>query len=249
MRWYWVKMTRFLKKNKSLQVVIFFRKYFNGWHKQCVRTLRPLTLFSVGPPIGDSEIQDIKKEPKMPLPFGHTAIGWAVYETTRGTRSRDRQPARGSRIVAIVFAAVLANLPDLDVLFGLIYYGNGEAIHRGPTHSLVFALLAGYIASKLWWLWRYIPRFGFGLCFMLIFSHVLADMLLTSSPVSLLWPMELYFSSGHSGWGQVVHMVFFQSAWDAGIVAVCLIYVNALRFFRGKTSLFPLFAFARRRFK
>lgn len=185
----------------------------------------------------------------MPLPLGHTAIGWAAYETAQDSTSRAVPPSLRSRVAPIAFVTVLANLPDLDVLFGLIFFGNGSAIHRGPTHSLLFALLAGFLASKLWRIWRHIPRFNFGLCFTIVFSHIVADMLLTSAPVSMLWPLEIFFSQGHNGWGQVVHMVLFQSVGDVGLVLACLIYVNIFRLLRRRAPAFPLFAFARRRAK
>jgi membrane-bound metal-dependent hydrolase YbcI (DUF457 family) len=185
----------------------------------------------------------------MPLPLGHTAIGWAAYETTRNAPAGDAPHTVRKRIAQLFFVTVLANLPDLDVLFGLIFFGNGSAVHRGPTHSLLFAILAGYLASKLWRLSSWMPRFGFGLCSLLIFSHVGADMLLTSAPVSLLWPLDLYFSPGHNGWGQVVQMVLSQSIQDVGIFLVSLLYVFMLRYARSKAQVFPIFAFVKRRVK
>lgn len=177
----------------------------------------------------------------MPFPVGHTAIGLAAYETARS------KPACGSRAATILFITLLANLPDVDILIGLIFQGNGAAYHRGPTHSLLFALLFGFIASHAWRLWSRIPRLGFGLCSLLIFSHVVADMFLTSAPVSLFWPLEIYGSPGHSTWGQVINIVLFQSVQDAGIAVVALLYVMALRFIRGAVQGHPLWAFARKR--
>lgn len=185
----------------------------------------------------------------MPLPLGHTAIGWAAYETTNVSPPPRGEHTLISRIPSFALVAVLANLPDVDVLFGLLFHGNGAAFHRGPTHSLLFALVTGYLASHGWRLWRRIPRFGFGLCAMLVFSHVVADMLLTSAPVSLLWPLELHMTTGHNDWGQVVHMVLFQSIQDAGIVAGSVIYIAGLRFLRRKRPVFTKLAFARRRVK
>jgi membrane-bound metal-dependent hydrolase YbcI (DUF457 family) len=196
-----------------------------------------------------SELENILQEKKMPLPLGHTAIGWAAHETTRNSLTGDEHHTFRTRITQFSFVTVLANLPDLDVLFGLIFFGNGSAVHRGPTHSLLFAILVGYLASKLWRLSPRIPRFGFGLCFLLIFSHIVADMLLTTAPVSLLWPLDLYFTPGHNGWGQVMQMVLFQSIRDVGIFLVSLIYVFVLRFARSKAPVFSLFAFAKRRIK
>ncbi len=163
----------------------------------------------------------------MPLPLGHTAIGLAAYETVQ---NRDHDYSRWGTFALIT---VLANLPDVDILAGLLFQGNGNFFHRGPTHSLLFAILAGYAVSHLWRLWDRIPRLGFPLCFGMVFSHVLADMLFTSSPVSLLWPFQLYFSPGFSGWETVMHTVLHQSIRDGGIIAACVLYIGLLRVVRG----------------
>ena len=167
----------------------------------------------------------------MPLPIGHTAIGLAAYETLPVSRN---QP---SRLAVIAYITVLANLPDIDVLAGLLLNGNGAAFHRGPTHSLIFAVLAGVIASQMGMLWSRIPRFGFGLSFVLIFSHVLADLLFTASPVSLFWPLEVYWTPGYNSWSQVVQTILFKSIQDVGIVAAGLVYLLALRYLRSGLSL------------
>lgn len=159
----------------------------------------------------------------MPLPLGHTAIGWAVLES--GRREEDAPPLLGR----VLLVTLLANLPDLDVLLGLLLHGNGNALHRGPTHSLVFALLAGWAAAQLWRLGPWVPRISFRMGFLLVFSHVAADLLFTSAPVSLFWPLEVNFSGGYSGWGTVLHAVVFRSLQDAGIAAGCLGYLLLLR--------------------
>lgn len=179
----------------------------------------------------------------MPFPIGHTAIGLAVYETAQ------TKPVYTSRTAYIIYITVLANLPDMDILFGLILQDNGAAFHRGPTHSLLFALLFGFLASQFYRLWPRIPRLGFGLCSLLIFSHVAADMFLTASPVSLFWPLEIYWSQDHSTWIQVIDMVLFQSIQDAGIAVAVLAYMMVLRFVRGAVHKRPLLAFVWRRFR
>lgn len=159
----------------------------------------------------------------MPLPLGHSAIGWALSETGRREEDTSSLPGR------LLLVTLLANLPDLDVLLGLLLYGNGNALHRGPTHSLVFALLAGWAAAHLWRLGPRVPRVSFRMGFLLVFSHVAADLLFTSAPVSLFWPLAVHFSEGYSGWGTVVHAVVFRSLQDAGIAAACLGYLVLLR--------------------
>lgn len=159
----------------------------------------------------------------MPFPLGHTAIGVATYESTR------KEGVCNSRIGLLIYITLLANLPDLDILFGLLSQGNGMAFHRGPTHSLLFAVTAGYLASRAGRRWAFVPQLEFGICTLLIFSHVAADMLLTASPVSLLWPFEIYWSQAHHGWSDVIHMALFQGVQDFIIAAGVTVYLVVLR--------------------
>lgn len=179
----------------------------------------------------------------MPLPIGHTAIGLAAAETLNSAT------AKHSRVAQFIFVVILANLPDIDMLAGLFAYGNGAVFHRGPTHSLLFALIAGYAASHLWRIWRRIPRLGSQLCILLVFSHIVADMLLTSAPVSLLWPLENNPLTGYSGWGDVIQMVAFQNVQDAGIVLAVLLYLLVLRTIRSGIAVPKPFAELKRRLK
>jgi hypothetical protein len=162
----------------------------------------------------------------MPFPLGHTAIGLATYKTVEGA---EKETAQWKLLAAIT---VLANLPDIDVVLGLIAQGNGNLFHRGPTHSLLFALVTGYLASQAWRLGRQIPRLRFGPCFLIVFSHVLADMVFTASPVSLLWPFEVHWSGGSSGWGQIAHAVVFDSLQDVGSLSGAVVYILILGMIR-----------------
>ena len=71
----------------------------------------------------------------MPLPLGHTAIGLATYELANNYDSGL------SRVKIFIFVTFLANIPDIDVFAGLLLEGNGNAFHRGPTHSILFAIV------------------------------------------------------------------------------------------------------------
>ena len=87
----------------------------------------------------------------MPLPIGHSAIGFATHSLI----SNDK--ANFNKWHMAIFIILFSNLPDMDVLFGLILQNNGSAFHRGPTHSILFAFIMGYIASKSSKIWSYIP--------------------------------------------------------------------------------------------
>ncbi len=168
----------------------------------------------------------------MPLPLGHAAIGWTTH-----TLIGRKQPSLWNWRKAL-FITLLANLPDIDIVAGLMLYGNGSALHRGPTHSLLFALLTGLLSANVWRLGRFFPRVDFRICFSLILSHVLADLLLTSAPISFCWPFEVNWSLGHTGWADIFNSILFDSFQDAGIIIGCvavLLFSNLVRrkrFFR-----------------
>lgn len=167
----------------------------------------------------------------MPLPLGHTAIGLATYELG------NHNDSTLSRIKIFIFLTMLANLPDLDVIAGLLIKWNGNAFHRGPTHSLVFALIMGYLASRAWKFSAHIPKLKFEICSLIILSHVLADFFFTSAPVSFFWPFEVSWCLGYSGWGDVLTSIFFQGFRDAGIIvgsAALIILARSIRAYRLK---------------
>jgi len=161
----------------------------------------------------------------MPLPLGHTALGLITYETGTG----DSAFRRWKRFV---FIAVLANLPDIDVVIGLMFKWNGNAFHRGPTHSLVFALTAGFLVYFAARRWLGIQGISYRLSAMLILSHVLADALLTDSSVSFFWPLEVYWSQGHAGWTDIVHSIIFEGFKDGWIVLCCGVGIVLIRLAR-----------------
>ena len=160
----------------------------------------------------------------MPLPLGHATIGLAVHSVLR---SSDSGRTSWKTLALVVF---LANLPDTDMLVGLIFEGNGNAFHRGPTHSLLFACIMGLLASHAWRFWSVVPRVSFLWAFLLVLSHVVADAVFTTSPVSFLWPLQVNWSVGHSGWTDVIASVALGSYRDAGIVLGfgLLIVINEL---------------------
>jgi hypothetical protein len=153
----------------------------------------------------------------MPLPLGHSTIGF----TTHSLVCKEVSNLHPWRTLAAI--AILSNLPDLDVLLGLLVHGNGNAFHRGPTHSLLFALVLGLGASNAWRLWSKIPRFYFTTGFLLIFSHILADMAFTSTPISFFWPLDVHWSGGHSGLSDILGEVLFGNYQDVTIIGECAV--------------------------
>jgi len=104
----------------------------------------------------------------MPLPIAHSAIGFATHNLCSARTGLTRWKA----VAGIV---LLSNLPDVDVLLGIVFYGNGNVFHRGPTHSLVFALI-GDFSHRVLGLWSQLAKLSFRICFLLILSHVGTDL-------------------------------------------------------------------------
>ena len=151
----------------------------------------------------------------MSLPIGHATIGFTAYSLF----CRNGSSLGGWKVPLGIL--VLSNLPDVDVALGIVLQGNGSAFHRGPTHSLVFALVAGFLAYRVWELWLQWPKLSFKVCFLLILSHILADAALTSSPISFFWPFVVNWSGGHSGLTHVVNSVLFENYQDMPIILGC----------------------------
>ena len=151
----------------------------------------------------------------MSLPLGHLAIGMTAYDLC----SDNVSVFRHWRTAALV--AVLANLPDIDMIIGLILQGNGSAFHRGPTHSIIFALLMSLLAANGWKIMPRLPRIGFPVCFIIIMSHLLADFFFSGGgQVSFFWPLAVGYSDGYRDWGNVVYAAL-QVYKDFGIIMGC----------------------------
>ena len=151
----------------------------------------------------------------MPLPIGHAAIGFATHRFCNGNESSC------SRWKILLGILIVPNLPDVDVVLGIVFTGNGNVFHRGPTHSMVFALIGGFLASGLWRLCSQLPKFSFRICFLLILSHIFADSVFTSSPISFFWPIKVYWNAGYSGLADVVNLVLFGNHRDGKIIVGC----------------------------
>jgi membrane-bound metal-dependent hydrolase YbcI (DUF457 family) len=163
----------------------------------------------------------------MPLPLGHATVGLAIHDSC----SKDKSPFGQWKVALSV--AIIANLPDVDVVIGLLFQGNGNIFHRGPTHSLILALFMGLLASNAWKIWSQFPRLGFKTCFLVILSHLIGDFFFTPSPVSFFWPLEVHWSSGFSGWADVINSVFMRALEDAPIILGCAVVITLNRLIRG----------------
>ena len=103
----------------------------------------------------------------MPTTLAHAVVGLAANKAV---------PVRffESTWAELATVAVLANLPDIDFLPGLLM-GDPGRFHHGPTHTILAAVAAGLLVGLLWWrlrggFWRFAA-----LGFLVYLSHLLAD--------------------------------------------------------------------------
>lgn len=151
----------------------------------------------------------------MPLLIAHSAIGFTTYHLC-GTNESGFTSWK-----ALPGMVIFSCLPDVDVLLGIVFHGNGNVFHRGPTHSLMFAFVGGFFASKVWALWPQLPKFSLRICFLLILSHVVADFVFTRSPISIFWPITVNWIDGHIGLRRVVNLALLGNYQDAKIMIGC----------------------------
>jgi membrane-bound metal-dependent hydrolase YbcI (DUF457 family) len=121
----------------------------------------------------------------MPLPLAHSIVGYSVAAAS-GIRFRRET------MTAILFAVVVANLPDSDFLPGALA-GEPVLYHRTVAHTLPAAIVCGLIVGIV--LTRFGKRFWeITLLGTVVFaSHLVADMFDltgTNFGVQILWPLS-----------------------------------------------------------
>jgi membrane-bound metal-dependent hydrolase YbcI (DUF457 family) len=101
-----------------------------------------------------------------------------------------------------VLLILVANLADVDFLFGLGAGTDANALHHGFTHSFLAAFVAALSVSCLWPIavtfWRSVALY-----FLAYSSHLLIDLFTgtklgwnsTGSGIPLLWPWQKGFAS------------------------------------------------------
>lgn len=132
----------------------------------------------------------------MPLPVGHSMMGYVLHETLGGKKVRlqtaDKPWATWKTLLLFVF---LANLPDLDFLAGF-FMGEPHLYHRHfVSHSIGAAAVVGCMVA-LCFGWRDWRRFAWHVLLFgsVYFSHVFLDAFShdTARPfgVPMFWPFS-----------------------------------------------------------
>lgn len=122
----------------------------------------------------------------MCTPIGHGLLGYSISQNQLAMQSQAKW--------AFLSALILANLPDIDYLFGAAA-GYPNRHHQTWTHSLVFAAGVSFLFGVGYGLARqsFSGKF-FLIVFLILLSHLILDMLGndTRPPygIQLFWPFN-----------------------------------------------------------
>ncbi|MFN7709441.1 MAG: metal-dependent hydrolase [Holosporales bacterium] len=169
-------------------------------------------------------------------PLTHASIGAVVAQATR-----QRRLGR----TALLAAAIVSMLPDLDVIIGYIWGPWAMLVHhRGFTHSLWFPPLAGPLLAYGFWRWRRRshPHEGYlewaGLFTFVLLLHPLND-LATSYGTKLLAPFSNHSFAIHAIgvidftftgillFSLMLGLILRRQAWREGVAWVALTLAGA----------------------
>ncbi len=122
----------------------------------------------------------------MATTVAHGLIGIVVYCATREARSLSSGDTKlPLNVGVLLLAALVANIPDMDMVVGLLLQGDHRVFHGGISHTLFFAGAAGFM---VWLLAKHSHhRAGLSIALTLILlSHVMVDIF--TGPVIGFYP-------------------------------------------------------------
>jgi hypothetical protein len=131
----------------------------------------------------------------MPSPIAHSLVGAGAFlALTPETGLKPLSSTLWEKREELLFFIALANLPDLDMVVGLLLHHNAETFHGLFSHSLFGAILMALAASLIYPIGN--GRKTFLVAFSLILLHDLMDF--SASPnlrdpgpgVSLFFPLS-----------------------------------------------------------
>jgi membrane-bound metal-dependent hydrolase YbcI (DUF457 family) len=135
-------------------------------------------------------------------PVAHSFAGFWTFMLLTARLKVSLSRACRQYLPQLVLLLLLANLADVDFLFGLGAGGNANALHHGFTHSLAAAVFVAIAVSCVWRIaagfWRSVI-----LCFLAYSSHLLIDLCTgdrlgwnaTGYGIPLFWPWTKEFRS------------------------------------------------------
>ena len=129
----------------------------------------------------------------MPSPIAHSVSGYLLAKFL--PLKQIKFPYSQTSYWLAFYPVSIAIFADFDFIAQLV---TGENYHRGPTHSLMFAMLISVIlALPISYLWKYSYRAIFSSNLLLYCSHLLLDLFSNGGKgIELFWPFtDVFFKS------------------------------------------------------
>ena len=181
----------------------------------------------------------------MPLWGSHIAIGAVGYQF--GFKSNFN---KWWKIVVLI--AILTGLPDIvDFSLGFILADANSLYdyHYGITHTIYFAVIAGYFVSmgipqKMNWLSWQSHWVNFVFCFLLISSHSLADFISNKQMALFFHPLGAALPDRDLGVMDFLGNFFSYKIRDVKIMAICVGFIVSIQLIKFMFKKRRIFRFA-----
>lgn len=160
----------------------------------------------------------------MPSPIAHSVAGYALSQLPI---SKANLPGRLLSITpwAALYGIVVSVLPDLDFIPQIL---TGIRFHRGPSHSLLAAVLVSFVITLGVYSIRRQTRFTelFLLTFGIYSAHLLMDIFTAGGDgLRVLWPLsDQYFKSPFAIFPRVRHDLGLWNIAHLTFISVELLY-------------------------
>jgi membrane-bound metal-dependent hydrolase YbcI (DUF457 family) len=158
--------------------------------------------------------------------------------TTYAALVRDPARTSASRVRLWSTIALLSILPDIDMLWGLVLHGNAMTYHRGPTHSILFAITVGALYANLSRRLAGLPKLTRLTAGSIVFTHVAADYLFSPASVSFFWPLAVYWAPGTKSLQDVMYVLVARSFQDVTIIIACILMGGLIHWSRRQVASF-----------
>ncbi len=163
----------------------------------------------------------------MPSPILHSVAGYAL---SRLPLAQKQLPGQLSFMpIAALYGIFVSDMPDLDFIPQLL---TGIRFHRGPSHTLVAAILVSVLLALIICQIKRSRRYRelFTLTFIFYSTHLLMDFFTAGGDgMRLLWPLsEQFFISPISLFPRVDHPRGLWDAYHLIFISVELLYALLL---------------------
>ena len=133
-------------------------------------------------------------------------------------------------IVYWLVVMILSNLPDIDSIAGILWHGNWKYWHRQCTHSLLFAIVTGWLSFQIIKRVRWLPTIAIEHCMAVILSHTIADYVFTPWQIEFYWPLSIHLPTWHWHLLRMIQFGIRFQYWHVPLMGGVLVYFGYYTF-------------------